>query len=364
MATRTILVERAPLCPSCHQLPPNHDAKVDTPEVYNIPIPPYNEESGRRALNATEEMIRNCHNRNADSDDWTRSVAKEKLTGNWIVSFIEWCTKSLELHLIKKKTLRLDQQLALFERVERILDMDQLGRLALTGLSNEYLRRNAIIEKSVSRMRAALASVQWEPRLTIWLHSLLMTHLPSNYMVSYIDILQTLKHKIPALVDKMLYQKPIEMHKDYMGAILKKSWEPTTVTKTRTLPSNPVVVFISSAICSANLSSREKHWHELLCTLTSVEPVVITLQVNHHCSIHIYRSNKRFLFSLGGQFSQIHGTSYRTFGCNYLSQSARNSQSNAKSARNVGRFERWCSHCFAGSTCWASQFSYLLGIFV
>lgn len=90
MATRTILVERPPLCPSCHQLPPNHDEKVDTPEIYNIPIPPYNEEAGRRALNTTEEMIKSCHNRNSDSDDWTESIAKDKLTGaHWMKNSAE-----------------------------------------------------------------------------------------------------------------------------------------------------------------------------------------------------------------------------------------------------------------------------------
>lgn len=171
----------------------------------------------------------------------------------------------------------LDQQLDLFERVERILDMDQLGRLAVTGLSNECLRRNAIIEKSVSRMRAALASVHWEPRLTSWLHGLLMMHLPSNYMVSYIDILQTLKRKIPTLVDKMLYHKSIDMHKDYMSAIMKETWEPAMVTKTRTLPSNPVIVLVSSGYSST--SSREKRWMELLGTLASVETTAINLQV-------------------------------------------------------------------------------------
>lgn len=157
--------------------------------------------------------------------------------------------------------------------------MDQLGRLAVTGLSNECLRRNAIVEKSVSRMRAAFASVHWEPRLTSWLHGLLMTHLPSNYMVSYIDILQTLKRKIPTLVDKMLYNKPIEMHKDYVSAIMKPPWEPSMVTKTRTLPSNPVIVLVSSTIGNANLSPREKRWTELLGTLTAVETVTINPQV-------------------------------------------------------------------------------------
>lgn len=87
MATRTILVERPPLCPSCHQLPPNHDEKVDTPEAYNIPIPPYNEEAGRAALNTTEEMIQSCHNRNSDSDDWTETMQKTNWTGDFCSFF-------------------------------------------------------------------------------------------------------------------------------------------------------------------------------------------------------------------------------------------------------------------------------------
>lgn len=81
MATRTILVQRPPLCPSCHQLPPNHDEKVDTPEPYNIPIPPYNEEAGRRLLNLTEDMIKSCHNHNSDSEDWTQKLPKHNWTG-------------------------------------------------------------------------------------------------------------------------------------------------------------------------------------------------------------------------------------------------------------------------------------------
>lgn len=107
MATRTILVERPPLCPSCHQLPPNHDEKVDTPEAYNIPIPPYNEEAGRAALNTTEEMIQSCHNRNSDSDDWTETMQKTNWTGDFcsfflifvafllLNTFIEWLLNEL-----------------------------------------------------------------------------------------------------------------------------------------------------------------------------------------------------------------------------------------------------------------------------
>lgn len=166
--------------------------------------------------------------------------------------------------------------------------MDQLGRLAVNGLANECLRRNAIIEKSVSRMRAALAAVHWDTRLTSWLHGLLMINLPSNYMVSYIDILQTLKRKIPTLVDKMMYHKPIEMHKDYVSAIMKRSWQPAMVAKTRMLPSNPVIVLVSSFIggdagggggAPRNTTMREQRWMELLSTLTSVEMVTVNVQV-------------------------------------------------------------------------------------
>lgn len=81
MPTRTILVERPPLCPSCHQLPPNHDEKVDTPETYNIPIPQYDEDAGRHALNSTEETIKSCHNRNSDTEDWTQNIQKFNWTG-------------------------------------------------------------------------------------------------------------------------------------------------------------------------------------------------------------------------------------------------------------------------------------------
>lgn len=251
MATRTILMERPPLCPSCHQLP-NHEEKVDAPEPYNIPIPSYNEEAGRLALNETEELIKELPNQNSDTDDWTENLQK---TG--------WS----------------EQQKNVFERVERILDNDQLARLAIAGLPNECLRRHAIIEKSMSRMRQALASIHWEPRLTQWLHGLLMAHLPMKYMVSYIDILQTLKRKIPTLVDKMLYSRPIDTHIEYINAISRQQWEPTLPLKTRTLPSQSIIVVVPSTASAMNTSTREKRWCEQLRQLTTVVPIMVNL--NH-----------------------------------------------------------------------------------
>lgn len=82
ITTRTILMERPPPCPQCNLLPPSHDEKIDGPDTFNIPIPAYNEESGRTSLNATENAIKNCPNPNSDSDDWTLKIDKSIWTGN------------------------------------------------------------------------------------------------------------------------------------------------------------------------------------------------------------------------------------------------------------------------------------------
>lgn len=198
-------------------------------------------------------MIANCPNRVMDSDDWAAAINKTTWT---------------------------EQQKVLFERAERILDMDQLARLAIAGLPNECLRRNAIIEKSMSRLRQALASVHWEPRVTQWFHALLMTHLPQTYMVSYIDMLRLLKNKIPTLVDKMLYDKPIDVHMDYVSAMLRPTWEPRMVQKTRALPGKSVILMVPSSV-SNELSSREKQLREVFGTLATVESVKIDPQVGN-----------------------------------------------------------------------------------
>lgn len=40
--------------------------------------------------------------------------------------------------------------------------------------------------------------------MTQWLHSVLIDNLPRPYLSAYIDALQTLKAKVPTLVDKMM----------------------------------------------------------------------------------------------------------------------------------------------------------------
>lgn len=131
----------------------------------------------------------------------------------------------------------------LFRRVERLLDLDHMARLAFKDISNECLRRRAIVEKSVSRMRQALASVQWNTRLIQWLHGLLVNNLPPSYMVSYVEILQSLKRKQPQLIDKMMQERVI----DLVNNNSRRPWEPTLAPKERKLPGEAVIVIVPSA---------------------------------------------------------------------------------------------------------------------
>lgn len=248
MSTRTILIDRNPPCPSCHQTA--HDDKLDMPDAEAAPCLSYNEHAGRKVMEETENEIRKSYNRNHcdDSDDWQSRVNKT----NWT-----------------------EQQYQFFKNVERVLDLDQMARLAHANRSNEYLRRRSTIDKSVARMRQALGSVHWEPLLTQWLHGILMNHLSPSYMVSYIEILQTLKHKLPTLVDKMVHGRMIDLNENDVNILGKRPWQPTVETKLRKLPSQAVIVVVPSSPIKAPLSARMQRWYQLLRSLAPVVPVKI-----------------------------------------------------------------------------------------
>lgn len=119
----------------------------------------------------------------------------------------------------------------LFARIARVLDMDHLARLATNGRQHEPVQRRVIIDRSVDRVRQALASVSWEPKLTQWIHGILMDNLPPTYMASYLDILQTLKTKLPTLMDKMLFGRPMNVNQELLTPVMKKQWDPIVSQK-------------------------------------------------------------------------------------------------------------------------------------
>lgn len=170
-----------------------------------------------------------------------------------------------------------NMQKNLFVKVARILDHDQLGRLAFTGRPNEAMQRRVVVDKSASRMRKALASVAWDSRLTQWLHCLLMDSLPSTYMASYLDILQTLKSKLPTLMDKMLFGRPLNISQELLAPVMKKKWEPQIATKVRKLGHNAVIVALPSMPTSGPVPNRLQKWYQHLATITQIVQVTLPM---------------------------------------------------------------------------------------
>lgn len=251
VSRRNIMIEEPPQCPSC-QLSVTHEERfVASPDASVSRMPEYDEETGRCTMQELRRSVEACPNANSDSDDWTEQV----LRFGW--------TK---------------QQAALFEQIERILDLDQLARLAIEKLPNECLRQRSVTEKSASRFRQAMASVHWDRKLTQWLHSLLCTHLPPHYMTSYIAMLQSLKKRVPTLVDKLLFDQPgVELSPAYLNTIMQQPWEPNVKSKLRPLPRPSVIIVVPSTPCSTGPSPRQKRWCELLGALAQVQPIYVDL---------------------------------------------------------------------------------------
>lgn len=248
-STRTLMVHRPPQCPSCHIH--THDERIDLEESYNPPIPSYNEETAKIAMLESETVAKQVRNLNSEDTDWEDKINK-----------IGWSV----------------QQIRLFSKVTKLLDMDRLARLTIADKQHEPVHRRMVIDKSVGRLRQALASVSWDPRLTQWIHGLLMECLPPSYLAAYIDILQTLKAKLPNLVDKMIYGKPININQDLLGPVLKKPWEPIVAHKNRKLPGQPYIMVVPSGPNMTSPSTRLQKWYALFATMASVIPITMPPQ--------------------------------------------------------------------------------------
>uniref|UniRef100_A0A1Q3EYL9 Putative testis development protein prtd n=1 Tax=Culex tarsalis TaxID=7177 RepID=A0A1Q3EYL9_CULTA len=248
--TRTLMVHRPPQCPSCHTHTSGtaHDERIDLEDKNDTPIPSYNEESAKVAMLESETVTKAVRNLNSEEVDWEEKINK-----------IGWTV----------------QQIRLFSKITKLLDMDRLARLTIADKQHEPVHRRMVIDKSVARLRQALASVSWDPRLTQWIHGLLMESLPPSYLAAYIDILQTLKAKLPNLVDKMIFGRPLNINQDLLTPVLKKPWEPVVAHKNRKLPGQPYIVVVPSGPNLASPSSRLQKWYSLFATMASVVPITM-----------------------------------------------------------------------------------------
>ncbi|GAB0097368.1 KAT8 regulatory NSL complex subunit 3 [Sergentomyia squamirostris] len=244
MSTRTIMVNRAPQCPSCHFHP--NDEGIDVDEQLKSSALPYDEDEAMKAMEYTTLVANQARNTNSDEEDWEEKV--NKLGWTYV-------------------------QQGLFNKVTNILDLDRLARLARKNREHESVFRRADIDKSCQRMRQALASVSWDMPLVQWLHSVLVQYLPPTYMSLYLDIMQTLKAKIPLLIDKMIFGRG--QSAEVMGSVMKEPWEPKITHKNRKLPNQPIIIILPNGPSVNATSNRMNKWYALFATMGSVVPIAI-----------------------------------------------------------------------------------------
>ncbi|XP_061941748.1 KAT8 regulatory NSL complex subunit 3 isoform X2 [Apis cerana] len=170
----------------------------------------------------------------------------------------------------------------IFTKVLKILNSERLARLAKVNNSIEPIYRRTSVDTAARRFRETLASAGWDWRLAQWLHNLLFDHLPQEYLGIYLDILQTLRLKIPQLIDKMIAVQPNINAKtgsitwETLGSLLKRTWDPVTPSlnsnRLKKLPGNPILIIVPSGVGS-NISTRQHKWISQLGALGMVVTV-------------------------------------------------------------------------------------------
>lgn len=143
-----------------------------------------------------------------------------------------------------EKTLWSPIQTRIFTKVTRILSSERLARLSKAKSVTEPIFRRTSVDIAARRFRETLASTGWDWRLVQWLHNLLFERLPQEYLAIYLDILQTLRLKIPQLIDKMIAVQPNISAKggsitwETLGSLLKRSWDPVAQNLSGNRPVN------------------------------------------------------------------------------------------------------------------------------
>ncbi|KAK0081469.1 hypothetical protein PV325_012111 [Microctonus aethiopoides] len=207
-----------------------------------------------------------------------------------------------------EKTFWSPIQRRLFTSAFNIFHTERLSRLSKTNCAMEVFQRRSSIDTSSKRFRETLASTGWDWRIIQWLHSSLISNLSREYLVIYLDILQTLRSKIPQLIDKMI--TPVQINNssviqtgpiplESLTAFLKRPWDPVSshlnANRPKKLPGNPILIVTSSGI-NVNLSSRQHKW------VTQLSAFGMVVTVHSHSGLS---SNKMTMTACMDQLVQL-----------------------------------------------------------
>ncbi|XP_067144031.1 KAT8 regulatory NSL complex subunit 3 isoform X3 [Centruroides vittatus] len=216
-------------------------------------IPPYDTTKNRNLMNECERHISFIRSDDT-SDDWEERIKRN----GWTTS-----------------------QNRLFNKIVKILHADRLARLAYESNQHEPVLRRIAVDKTARRMRHVFSSFNWDMKLLQWLHQIFLENLSFSYLTAYLDVLQTLKSKIPTLIDKLLTMPPSSKagNNEALNLLLKRPWDPVASLlnqhKPKKLSCAPLLVLIPSGPSqpSVSHSRRMRFWQTQLSALGKVVPV-------------------------------------------------------------------------------------------